>query len=180
MKQAVERLLQPSGVRLAWRLTTANQGKEAFSDLAVLKFEGRCRAEAPRAASAFGSLGETDTLASTAISHGRVLPYTRVECDEVRKALAYVSPGAGTLQLKEALGLALGRVVAHELYHILARTSSHASEGLAKTSQMLRDLVSTHELGFDETALRAIRNRFLTKKQESAGGLAAGPVIRQN
>src|SRR5579871_518220 len=75
MKRAVERLFQPSGVRLAWRLSTANEGKEAFSDLAVLTFHGRCRAETPRATSGFGTLGETDTLAFTEISHGRILPY---------------------------------------------------------------------------------------------------------
>ena len=160
MKRAVEFLLKPSGVRLAWRLTKEDHGSEAFSDLAVLKFQGSCRAEAARAASDFGTLGETITLAHTDVSRGRVLPYTQVECDQVRKALAYVTPGAGALQLKQALGLALGRVVAHELYHVLSHSASHAAEGLAKTSQPLKDLVSPGELGFDEGALRAIRNRF--------------------
>ncbi|HLK49464.1 MAG TPA: hypothetical protein VKT49_15085 [Bryobacteraceae bacterium] len=180
MKRSVEHILKPSGIKLAWRSTTENHGTETFSDLAVLKFQGRCRAEAPAPASDFGTLGETDALAYTTVSRGRILPYTKVQCDQIRKALAYVAPGAGALQLKQALGLALGRVVAHELYHILAQSASHASEGLTKTSQLLRDLVSTHELAFDETASRAIRKRLLARRQESAGGAAAGALLRQN
>jgi hypothetical protein len=160
MKRAVEALLKPSGIRLVWRFTSENHGTEAFSDLAVLKFQGRCQAKGPLPLSGFGSLGETETLASTDVSVNRVLPYTKVRCDEIRKALAYVKPGAGAMQLQQALGLALGRVVAHELYHILARSASHASEGLAKTSQLLRDLVSPRELIFDDRSSRAIRRRF--------------------
>lgn len=159
MKRAVEHVLSASGIRVAWRRIEENHGTEAFARLAVLKFEGHCSAEAPRSASEFGTLGETDTLAQTKVSRGRVLPYAKVECDQVRKALAYVAPGAGALNLKQALGLALGRVVAHELYHILSQSASHASEGLAKTSQLLKDLVSTRELVFDEGASCAIRNR---------------------
>jgi hypothetical protein len=164
MKRAVEGLLRPSGVTLAWRLANENRGTESFSELAVLKFKGRCDTNAP-AADDFGTLGEIDTLAFTTVSHGAVMPYTEVECDQVRKALSYVGPGAGTLQRQRALGLALGRVVAHELYHILANSVSHADEGLAKASELLRDLVSPHDLPFDESASRAIQNRFQPERK---------------
>ncbi len=164
MKRAAENLLKPAGIRLAWRLTSENHGSEPFSALAVLKFQGRCQAQGLLPDSHFGMPGETNTLAFTKVSGGRVLPYTRVECDEVRKALAYVTPGLGAFQLQQALGRALGRVVAHELYHILAQTASHATEGLAKTSQFLRDLVSPRELAFDEISARAIRKRFQLEK----------------
>ncbi len=157
MKRAVESILKPSGIQLAWRFTSANRGTETFANFAVLKFHGQCRADAPRSPSDFGTLGETRTLASTSVSAGRVLPFSKVECDQVRKALNFVRPGSGALQRDQALGLALGRVVAHELYHILARTVSHASEGLAQRSQLLRDLVSVRELNFDQGASTSIR-----------------------
>src|SRR5579872_4035834 len=70
MKRAVERLLKPSGITLAWRLTRENQGVESFSGLAVLKFKGRCDAESPIPGPNFGTLGEVDALALTAVSHG--------------------------------------------------------------------------------------------------------------
>lgn len=168
MKRAVEGLLKPAGIRLAWRSVSDNLGKEAFPQLAVLKFKGRCEGIAPGPGSDFGTLGEVDSLASTAVSGGHVLPYTQVECDQVRKALAYMPPGTGALERQTALGMALGRVVAHELYHILANTASHAGNGLAKASELLQDLVSTNdlknELKFDQGASRAIRKGFQREK----------------
>ena len=108
----------------------------------------------------FGTLGETDALGSTQVGQGRVLPFSEVECDHIRKALAYMRPGSNQLERQNALGLALGRVVAHELYHILTRTTTHATAGLAKASQSLRDLVALREIGFQEADSQAIRNSF--------------------
>ena len=164
MERAVEDLLKPAGVSVAWRSTRQNSGTEAFSGLAVVRFKGRCEVKSPIPASNFGTLGETMALASTRVSGGRVLPYTEVECDEVRKALAYLRPGAGLAARQEAFGAALGRVVAHELYHILANRVEHAGEGLAQASELLSDLVSSQNLSFDESAARAIRNGFRVQK----------------
>ena len=164
MERAVESLLKPAGVTLAWRLTGENLGTESFSGLAVLKFKGRCDVNAPRPPSSFGTLGEVNRLAFTAVSGGSVLPFAEVECDQVRKALSYVAPGTAPLQREQALGLALGRVVAHELYHVLANSAHHAGDGLAKASELLRDLVSPRELSFDESSSNAIRNRFLSER----------------
>jgi hypothetical protein len=49
-------------------------------------------------------------------------------------------------------------VVAHELYHILARTTGHATAGMAKASQSLRDLVGSREIPFQESDFQAIGN----------------------
>ena len=164
MKRVVENLFKPAGLTLAWRLSGENTGTETFSGLAVLKFRGYCETTAPKPASEVGTIGELNALAYTAVSGGRVLPYTQVECDQVRKALAYVPAWAGMLERQQALGLALGRVVAHELYHILGDTAAHASQGLARASEALRDLVSPRDLRFDESASRAIRKRFQSAK----------------
>jgi len=158
MKREVDGLLKPSGIHLDWKLVRDNDGRHAFPGLVVMKFKGRCRAEnGSEPSREFGSLGETFALGSTQVANGHVLPYSEIECDQVRKALAYLHPGADQLERQHALGLALGRVVAHELYHILARTTEHAAQGLARASQSLRDLVNPEELGFldaDEDAIR--------------------------
>ena len=161
MEKEVDALLKPSGVTLNWRLAGENDGTEAFSGLVVLKFKGRCRVEGwAQPGNDFGTLGETDTLGSTQVAQGRVLPFSEVECDQIRKALAYMHPGSNQLERQNALGLALGRVVAHELYHMLTRTTTHATAGLAKASQSLRDLVALREIGFQEADSQAIRNSF--------------------
>ncbi len=171
MERAVENILKPSGVQLVWRLTKENAGREAFAGLAVLNFKGLCQVRAPRPVSGFGSLGETLALASTEEVSGHILPYTDVECDEVRKSLAHVGPGARLPERQQALGLALGRVVAHELYHILANTAAHASEGLGKASQLLQDLISSQELSFDQATANAIHQRFYGDKKDAAHGV---------
>src|SRR5215469_9156489 len=58
MKRAVESLLKPAGVQVAWRSVRENSGREAFSGLAVLKFRGRCEVGAPKPPNEFGTLGE--------------------------------------------------------------------------------------------------------------------------
>jgi hypothetical protein len=46
--------------------------------------------------------------------------------------------------------------VAHELYHILARTTAHTAKGLAKASHSLEELVSPRNLAFGEADSAAI------------------------
>jgi hypothetical protein len=162
MKHEADKLLRPAGIRLDWRLVRDNDGKQGFSGVVMLKFKGRCRAENWSQPTDLGSWGdEALTLGATQVSKGRVLPFSEVKCDEIRKALAYVRPEADQAERQRALGLALGRVVAHELYHILARTTNHTTEGLAKAYQSLRDLVSPGDLGFDGKDSEAIREGFL-------------------
>ena len=163
MKRAVENLLEPAGVTLAWRLTSENSGDESFAQLAVIRFKGTCRSTAPQPPSLFGSLGEVNELATTSASKEHILPYTDVACDEVRKALTFVRQGSDLVEREKALGLALGRVVAHELYHILANTGAHTSEGIAKAVQLLPDLVSAEELKFDRRSTQAIQDRVKEK-----------------
>ncbi len=157
MEREVGVLLKPSGITLDWRLARENRGNKSFAGLVLLKFKGSCRAEpATRPVNDFGSLGETRTLGATKVTHGHVLPYTEVLCDEVREALSYLGPGADRHDRQKALGIALARVVAHELYHVLARSTSHAAEGLAKATQSLEDLVSPKGLDFRAEDSRAI------------------------
>jgi len=158
METEVRELLKASGVSLDWRLASRNQGREAFSRLVVLKFKGSCRAEPGSAGDTdFGSLGSANALGYTRVSHGEVLPFSEVRCDEVRKALAFLHPGANHKERQAAMGLALGRVVAHELYHMLARNTAHASRGLAKATHSLADLVSDQPLELDAEDSGAIR-----------------------
>jgi hypothetical protein len=120
-------------------MVSENHGDEPFAGLVVLRFKGKCKAEPWGQPS---PIAGSRSLGSTQVVNGRVTPFSEVECDEVRRALAYMSTQASPKERQKALGLALGRVVAHELYHMLAHTTAHAARGLAKAAESLDDLIS--------------------------------------
>jgi hypothetical protein len=151
MKRELGVIMKPTGLGLDWRELKENTGTEAFAGLVVVRFKGRCHVQP--------FVDETQpglvTLGSTLVSDGHVLPFTEINCEQVRKTLPY----AGTSCDQErqcALGRALGRVVAHELYHALAKTTAHGGKGLAKATQSLRDLV-VGALRFSPADSEAIR-----------------------
>ena len=161
MKNEVNKILRPSGVALDWRLTSENHGDEVFNGLVVLKFKGKCKVEGWSDVRTGLLPGEERTLGATKVVDGRVLPFTEVRCDEVKRALAYLRPEVNPRERQKAFGIALGRVVAHEIYHILARTTGHAVHGLAKASESLEDLVNKGSMGFREEDSTAIRKGLL-------------------
>ena len=83
---------------------------------------------------------ESGPLAFTHSSDGHILPFSEVECDRVR---ASIHSATGRRPLSDlVMGRALARVLAHELYHVLARTSAHAHVGLTKPSLSGLELTS--------------------------------------
>ncbi|HZS50652.1 MAG TPA: hypothetical protein VFA54_07320 [Bryobacterales bacterium] len=139
MKAETARILRSAGLLLDWRPLSQRLAAEAFGGLAVMRFKGACRADKFQAP--FGPLereSETEpvTLGWTAVRDGRVLPFSEVECDQIRNTL-----GPMRLAQKDLmLGRALGRVVAHELYHIVAETARHGRAGVAKPFHTPDDL----------------------------------------
>jgi hypothetical protein len=135
MKREAGKIMDSAGYFLDWRALKQNQGNEAFSNVVVVKFHGKCRLEYPLS----GTNTQQDvTLATTLVDRGHVLPFSDVQCDQIRKALPY----SVSRDKQKALGLALGRVVAHELYHLLADKTKHAAAGLAAASHDWMDLIS--------------------------------------
>ena len=163
MKKEVAALLKDSGVSLDWRMVGENTGAESFDGLVVLKFQGKCRVEAwPENDRVTG----TRALGETLVADGHVLPFTEVRCDAVRQALRYLRPEANQGEKQKALGLAMGRVVAHELYHALARTTTHAARGLAKAAESLEDLVAGPQIPFRKEDAEAIKQGVTNQKPE--------------
>lgn len=171
MKKEVDALLKSSGVSLDWRLAKDNVGRHAFDGLVVLKFHGQCKVESWKSEDGDSPRGETRALGETLVENGRVLPFSEVKCDAVRQALRYLRPEANQGERQQALGLAMGRVVAHELYHILARTTTHAARGLARAAESLQDLVSGPEIPFRPEDAQAIK-KGVTGLAESVGPAA--------
>jgi hypothetical protein len=81
-------------------------------------------------------------LASTYETDGQVQPFSEVSCDRVS---SFVRAGINTRDLKKAdmlIGKALGRVVAHELVHMLTGAKDHSHEGVFKPGLTVEQLVA--------------------------------------
>ena len=132
MKREVASRLTREGLDLRWRALEQNRGSESFHQLVVVRFRGRCVPGPARSLQEFSlPFVKPGTLASTAVRDGRVLPYSEVDCDEIRKSL-----GDKVL----SLGRALGVVVAHELHHILHNSVQHAKAGWMRRQLDRKDL----------------------------------------
>ena len=142
MRSELNRLLAPAGIGVVWKDFADRKAGEDFDVVAVGSIEGSC---APGEANLIGGLG----LADAAVSADGVLPYFKVDCTRLMRML-------GNESSPSKAGRALARVIGHELYHILARTSEHPSAGLAKAAFSVNDLILPG-LDFDAATLTLLQ-----------------------
>jgi hypothetical protein len=138
MEHEAESALAPAALHLTWKTKEDRQGDFVVSGpMAIIHMRGQCVAD-PSAAmrTAAGA-----RLGVTHIADGQILPFADVLCDAVRD---FVSPdlrGSSVQNRDELLGRALGRVLAHELYHIILQTTEHGRSGLSRREQRSIDLL---------------------------------------
>ena len=137
----LQNLLAPTGVELIWKDLAQRKAGEEFDQVVVGSFDGSCsEADLPA-----GSINVTETavsLADSSVSNGRVLPFFRVDCRYLIRMLAPALRPLNSNQRHIALGRALARVMAHEIYHIMGQTTTHQDRGIAKASLSVRDLTA--------------------------------------
>jgi hypothetical protein len=102
------------------------------------------------------------SLASTAVDGDQILPFSWINCDTLTQmlapALANVEPGR-----KDFLyGRAMGRLLAHELYHMLVNKRGHGASGVGKASFGANDVLG-ERFSFEQSTLAEFRDA------ESAG-----------
>ncbi len=129
MENEAEKVLSPAGVKLDWRLQRDLPENAEFGRMVEFELKGRCSMHT------FPTLfDERGPLATTYSSDGRLLPFGTVECDRVRASIRRVNPSREYPMSDAMLGRALGRVMAHEVYHMIAGTKEHTREGLSRAS----------------------------------------------
>ena len=168
-RQELQRLLASTDITLIWKDLEARKSGEAFDQVAVVVFDGPCSENDP-ALLPRRPMDSEVSLADSSVSNGAVLPFFRVDCGYLAQMLA---PSLRPLSPKaqdEMFGRALGRIMAHELYHIVGETTSHQSRGVAKASFSLQDLLRD-TLDFDLASLVQMRPPVLVA--HSADTLAA-------
>ena len=137
LQDEVSSIMAPTGLRFAWRSLPDARRSEGWVELAVITFRGSCDVAALNPHSSVpGPLGWTH------ISDGVILPFAEVDCQRIRGFFQKQLLAMPAKERVEAYGRALGRVLAHELYHIFANTTSHGSFGVGKSKYTVEELLS--------------------------------------
>jgi hypothetical protein len=102
----------------------------------VVKLMGRCDMDGSSAFLVPGPLGWSHE------SSGVVLPFSNLACDNIRGAVESTLVAGNPIPRNYLLGRAMGRVLAHELYHIMADTAEHGQDGVAQAALSARELTS--------------------------------------
>jgi hypothetical protein len=146
----VDSIILSLGLGLEWR-SLDRHGDRVSGELAVISFKGTCdnRGFPPQADDSRG-------LGWTHITDGQILPFTDVDCDQIRAFVRAQMKATNPADRDRLLGRAVGRVVAHELYHILARRAHHGSGSVDRPEYTARDLVSD-DFQLQETECRILK-----------------------
>jgi len=152
-------LMHSAGYRVEWRESGMSSDDAVGATVAIVELRGACE----------GTLGDLapapdrtarPSLASTAVSDGRILPFSWVNCGTLTRMLA-PSLASQTLSRRDYLyGRAMARLLAHELYHVLANDQRHADQGVTKASFTVQDLLA-NRFEFETTALSRLGTRVL-------------------
>jgi hypothetical protein len=129
MHQELSRILAPAGLKIDVRIKSALSPKQDFRDLVLFKMKGSCAMDALP----IGALSdERGALAMTYSVDGKTLDFGEVECDRVRTSIQRTLGTDNPAAQEPLYGKALARVMAHELYHMLTRSSEHTTQGVTK------------------------------------------------
>ena len=162
MKRELGDIMQTAGYRVQW-------GGESNSPfLVVVQLNGTCSLPAGYAGLA-ATPPPPSALASTNVTDGRVLPFSVVNCAAVTQSLASLLSSGAAAQRDFYYGRALGRVIAHELYHILMGTTAHTRDGVSRSCFSTADLVAEH-FEFEGAVLSEMRRRPQTVTSTAAAG----------
>jgi hypothetical protein len=155
MAREANALMAAAGYTISWRNLDGSSRDAGDASVVVIELRGVC--EAPQLAAPVESLMAGASLASTAVADGKVLPYSRLECENLTRLLAPSLAKESTGKRDYFYGRAMGRLVAHELFHVLIGTRDHDGAGIAKRSFSAKEILADH-FEFELTALDKLRD----------------------
>lgn len=152
MKREFAGIMKGSALHFDFR-SRSQASQEALSDLVLVRFTGKCVLEP------VGYLyDERGPMAFTYSTEGIVQPFSEVACDKVTSAVRSAMAGGDFAKADLLLGRALGRVLAHEVMHILSKSGAHGRTGVAKTALSGTQLIAP-ELGLGPEDLERMHGR---------------------
>jgi hypothetical protein len=135
MKRETEEIFKTAGVHLDWRMRN-EVGLGSYENLVVVHFKGKCMLEPIPML-----YDERGPFAFAYNSDGDVLPFSEVECNHLTASVHSAMWGDDFARPDYLLGRALGRVLAHELVHILTRSAMHGNDGVTQATFSGRELI---------------------------------------
>jgi hypothetical protein len=151
MRDELASIMSPMGFHIDWRSLSEPTSYAEAVKLAVVTFTGRCDASGKSPLFRRGG-----ALGLTLISNGAILPFSEVDCDAIRASIQKELWMRYTDTRPQIFGRAVARVLAHELYHVFARTSKHRSCGLGQATYTATELLS-NEFQFEKGDAIAMR-----------------------
>ena len=153
MQREATVLFKDSGVHLNWQ-TRDNIGDHTeFHDLIFVRMKGHCDND-----DYFMPVDERGPLGMSYSSDGGVLPFGQVDCDQIKSSLRRSAPLHGGHISDSLLGRAMGRVLAHEMYHMLTNDRGHNSSGISRQHLSADDL-TRDTFVFSGAAIRSLGRR---------------------
>lgn len=157
MRREVSRVMLPAGVYFNVLLESETTPGAVFDDVVVVTIKGQCTVEQdPMLIDERGPA----TLAYAFSSGTEILPFAVVSCDHVRHAVDPALWGGQHFSRDRLLGRALGRVVAHELFHVVERTSVHSKSGIFQPALSGAQLIA-EEMSFAPADISRLRRSFV-------------------
>lgn len=151
LQDEVAKIMEPMGLGFKWSSMSENRGNELSVKVAVIHFSGACDTILSAIQPAHSS-----ALGWSYMEDGVVLPFSTIDCDGIRAFLRSDLMGRPKDELEVVFGRAIGRVVAHELYHVFVNTTRHSSHGIAKSYYSPQELLSKH-FEFEQKESDALR-----------------------
>jgi len=164
IQKEVGEIMTPMLPPFEWRRLDAVRGGEVSEDLAVVNFKGTCEVgDLMPDRSSPGALGQTH------VTDHVVLPFSDVDCDRVRNYLRPSLLALSPRKREQVYARALGRVLAHELYHIFAKTTHHDGAGVARARFTAAELTA-EKFRLSEGSIRPLRSVLASTRAPLAVG----------
>ncbi|MBN9661457.1 MAG: hypothetical protein J0H49_24900 [Acidobacteria bacterium] len=134
LQSETEDNLKDTGLQLIWSFSQEEAAQETYDRVISLRLLGRCVPLRPE------PVKNSRVLGFTHISDGTVLPFVEISCDTVLRVMGSGSPRVTPYYPPNEFGRALGRVLVHEMLHVLTVSSTHERDGLTKPAFNRADL----------------------------------------
>ncbi len=167
VKAETARIFEPASLTVRWR-HLGPVGGEADGEIVIARFHGACSAGAWSSGSQLPGAGGFP-LADSKTSDGQVLPFADIDCSAIERYLA----GQRFADAGVALGTAMARVLAHEIYHILTASEAHARTGIARAEHSRDDLTAAR-FEFGKPELEWLRYWSARNRAPATGDYAFG------
>lgn len=169
MREEIARVFRRLRLNIVWEDLLQAAGRSVHDRMVVVRFRGRCTGGGLRQGTDGGP-----ALAFTHVANGGVLPFAEVDCDRIRFSISRAVRSDFGRDAELAFGRASARVLAHEIYHMLARTMDHGCRGIAKPQLTPQELVSAG-FGFDDRDLARMRESLFERRLASAAAARSAP-----